>query len=123
MTVTEDERGKEEEGREEEGAYINIALLNNMILSCCFLDFRTRGKQDDQQQPSKSECNSSWSVAVTSSHSVPSPQDLRLGDDTLLDQVTFTDPQTAPHLSSLQQAAVLGQWSVQHLPSHPRWWG
>lgn len=56
VTVTEEGRGKEEEEREEEeekkesekeeeeeGAYINIALLNDVILSC-FLDFRTRGQ-------------------------------------------------------------------------------
>ena len=58
VTVTEEGRGKEEEereeeeekkkesekeGEEEEGAYINIALWNDVILSC-FLDFRTRGQ-------------------------------------------------------------------------------
>ena len=41
-------------------------------------------------------------------------QDLVLGDDTLLDHVTFVDPQqhATPTLSSLQQAVVLGQWYI-----------
>ncbi|XP_064398151.1 tetratricopeptide repeat protein 27-like isoform X2 [Halichondria panicea] len=50
---------------------------------------------------------------TTSSHSTPSqaslPQDVALGDDTLLDNIEFVDQPSQPQLSHLQQAVVLGE--------------
>jgi len=47
-------------------------------------------------------CYQSWCLCL--------PQDLKLGDDTLLDHIKFADLQVTPCLSALQQAVVLGQW-------------
>lgn len=38
------------------------------------------------------------------------PQEISLDDDTVLDKIDFTQPQTLECLSSLQQAALLGWW-------------
>ena len=40
------------------------------------------------------------------------PKNVQLQDDTLLDSVVYSDPETTPtpRLTSLEQAVVLGQW-------------
>lgn len=38
------------------------------------------------------------------------PQDLLLGDDTLLEQIKYNEQPPVPVLTSLQQAVILGKW-------------
>lgn len=74
---------------------------------------RTKFQEKDVAQlllrvSSTSESEPSKTSKVTETHLLP--QDLLLRDDTLLDHIKFTDQPAVPVITSLQQAAILGEW-------------
>lgn len=91
-----------------------VHMLYRHICACLgALGKRTKFQEKDiAQMLLKVTCTSEeqGSTITAETDSSLLPKDLLLGDDTLLEEIKFTDQASTPLLSSLQQAAILGEW-------------